>query len=778
MIKTKKQMYLVISVFTLILLLGTTTYAFFNYTRTGVANRISVGRISFVSRQTNTINLTNLFPIDPTETGIMNDSTKVGTLEIEIEGDTDYSEGVEYVLYAVNSNNTVNGKTVPISLDFNVDNLGTESSNYWMARESKNATIYKKIVGNTLEGNEMLFVGYIKPNTTSGTAEGVDGSITIKAYLDINNIAITDTPDENIEWQDGRVVISTTEWNSLRASGVSFKVKVEANEGIWVEKPNALNTIKKNVIVPSNPIDFGEISSSSNGEGLYVLPGTENDTNPIYYYRGAVNDNNVVFGDYCWQIVRTTDTGGIKMIYNGEPTITGSGNNITYDCGTTRPVGHIGGIKTTTGLSIKNGYFYADGYEIVSGSGNSIRYRLKQGTNPVTRVEVRSNNASTAIQDIVANYPYTCKETAAYNECTNLYKVDSQSSGTTANIYTATSRSLIGNSAYNLPLNSMSSIGYMNNESYSTGSSGWNTDALFASSATWVTDHYELTDASVTTPDATHHYSCNATTSEATCTDLRYVYYLSGTTKYYITLSNGILIEDALFRMTGNGNSQTKQNNSSYILNQNSSPVKTKIDEWFRMNLTNDMDNTKINYQLYLEDTVFCNDRSGKVETGSIATYSESGWNSSGSIKKFLYFGTFNRYHNSYYSTVNIPSVTCPNEIDRFTVSSSNGNGALTYPVGLLTADEAIMAGIGGNGNNTNNSYYLYIGDYAWTMSPYNFNNVDAHGFYINKLGIFEFSDGVNYPRGVRPVVSLKLGTEFESGGDGTPTNPYVVKYE
>ena len=90
MIKTKKQMFIVIGAFLLTILLGTVTYAFFNYTRTGSGNTIRVGRISFVTRQTETISLTNVFPIDPTETGIMNDSTKVGTLTIEIEGDTDY----------------------------------------------------------------------------------------------------------------------------------------------------------------------------------------------------------------------------------------------------------------------------------------------------------------------------------------------------------------------------------------------------------------------------------------------------------------------------------------------------------------------------------------------------------------------------------------------------------------------------------------------------------------------------------------------------------------
>ena len=61
-------------------------------------------------------------------------------------------------------------------------------------------------------------------------------------------------------------------------------------------------------------IDFTQVSSDTNGKGLYIRSGTENNTYPIYYYRGAVDNNNVYFANYCWKIVRTTDTGGLKMI--------------------------------------------------------------------------------------------------------------------------------------------------------------------------------------------------------------------------------------------------------------------------------------------------------------------------------------------------------------------------------------------------------------------------------------------------------------------------------
>ena len=65
------------------------TYAFFNYTRTGITNTIKVGRIAFNSTQNNTINLTNVFPISSSETSSENDN--YDEIEIIITGDTTYS---------------------------------------------------------------------------------------------------------------------------------------------------------------------------------------------------------------------------------------------------------------------------------------------------------------------------------------------------------------------------------------------------------------------------------------------------------------------------------------------------------------------------------------------------------------------------------------------------------------------------------------------------------------------------------------------------------------
>ena len=162
----RKILVIILSIFSVICITAGATWAFFNYTRTGDANVIKVGRVDFISNQSKTINLSNAYPIDPTEPGIMNDNTKVGTFELEIVGDTDYRKGIEYLVSVTDANITTdNGITVPIGMDISVSNLGTENPNYFEAREARNTTMYKKLIGDAIIGDQMLLVGFIKKNT-------------------------------------------------------------------------------------------------------------------------------------------------------------------------------------------------------------------------------------------------------------------------------------------------------------------------------------------------------------------------------------------------------------------------------------------------------------------------------------------------------------------------------------------------------------------------------------------------------------------------------------
>ena len=64
---------------------------------------------------------------------------------------------------------------------------------------------------------------------------------------------------------------------------------------------------------------FKNSAANQSQTGVYTRKGTSSDKYPIYYYRGAYGsvNNNLRFNGYCWKIVRTTATGGIRIIYNG-----------------------------------------------------------------------------------------------------------------------------------------------------------------------------------------------------------------------------------------------------------------------------------------------------------------------------------------------------------------------------------------------------------------------------------------------------------------------------
>jgi len=93
---------------------------------------------------------------------------------------------------------------------------------------------------------------------------------------------------------------------------------LEANVSVsaMVHTPTFSETLVANSILDTN-VNFGKGSSTTNGIGLMMRDGTQNDEYPIVYYRGDVSNNNVIFADLCWLIVRTTETGGIKLVFNG-----------------------------------------------------------------------------------------------------------------------------------------------------------------------------------------------------------------------------------------------------------------------------------------------------------------------------------------------------------------------------------------------------------------------------------------------------------------------------
>ena len=222
-----------------------------------------------------------------------------------------------------------------------------------------------------------------------------------------------------------------------------------------------------------------------------------------------------------------------------------------------------------------------------------------------------------------------------------------------------------------------------------------------------------------------NHYTCM--TTGTACSSIYYVYYTSTSTAYYITLTNGKSVNDALFEML-----------YANDLNKNDSTIKNYIDKWY-------IDNLKA-YENKLEDTVFCNDR---------RILNLNGWEpNGGDTTNFLYFKN--------YDTSN-KSLVCTNEADSF--SMSNPKAQLSYPIGLLSVPELRLAGYG-------SSHYFNSGQYVGLASPYRFESSSAIVSVAYSVGLA--GTNVYGWRSVRPSVSLKPNTYFSSG-DGSFTNPFVI---
>jgi len=118
------------------------------------------------------------------------------------------------------------------------------------------------------------------------------------------------------------------------------------------------------------------------------------------------------------------------------------------------------------------------------------------------------------------------------------------------------------------------------------------------------------------------------------------------------------------------------------------------------------------------------------------------------------------------------PTLDCAREDDQFTkAGSGNGNEKLTHSVGLITMDELTLAGVINSGYNSNNSF-LRSSEMYYTMTP-SFSYV-GYVFRVYNGTASEQFPGDN--RSLRPVISLKNSTPIKETGDGTATNPYIVK--
>ena len=187
--------------------------------------------------------------------------------------------------------------------------------------------------------------------------------------------------------------------------------------------------------------------------------------------------------------------------------------------------------------------------------------------------------------------------------------------------------------------------------------------------------------------------------------------------------------------------------------NTNKSDILKNLETWYNNNLKT--------YESKLADTIWCNDKStvsGGLGYGTNATD----------------YGAYNRLASTKQPTLKCPNDNNGGKLSKFTVDdTTNGNGNLTYKIGLLTADEIAFAGsISGYYNR---STYLQENTgtiWWWSLSPSDFSGGSALVWVVRSgdLGNDDVGGGV----GLRPAISLISSTSVT--GNGTSDNPYVVK--
>ena len=417
-----------------------------------------------------------------------------------------------------------------------------------------------------------------------------------------------------------------------------------------------------------------------------------------------LDKNNVIFGGYCWQMYRTTDTGGVRMIYNGRVNEgkcdrTGTSQQLlTYAYNTQSDsladIGYMYNTRYTpnTKYSGGEGLFSQSGIPI-SGRYYSDSYTYDSTTNKYTLVNPTLYSSGSQSADLDGKY--TIYNDYSSGSSTILYYMAVNDSGTYilriadghdlnyyVNSYTyGDSYTDNGNGTYTI--NSPTTITtldfpyeYSNlSNKYACKNAVNNTcdDLIFMVSAsgggyngykssenckyakgfTYNNGVYILSNDSVSFWNKSiygnvesldnYHYTCWNESGQ--CETISYIYYKSSSKALsYINLVDGKSVEDAIDEMLFNDD-----------VNQIDSTIKAYIDSWY-------VNYGLIDYASYLEDTVFCFSR---------AIYNKNGWNpNGGSLAPFLTYSENN------------DDLTCEYETDRY--SLNNPKAQLTYPIGLL----------------------------------------------------------------------------------------------
>ena len=440
------------------------------------------------------------------------------------------------------------------------------------------------------------------------------------------------------------------------------------------------------------------------------------------YFDSCAGERNIIFGGFCWQVIRTTETKGTKVMYNGIPQ--------NGKCLSSRANINAGSaISTTASLNNPN-YLYGSSYTYDSTTG---LFTIKD----TFTKEFNRDNLSSFINK------YTCASES--DTCNLMYLINGitdQNYAYTAQFYRNTygfSAGFAGLMPFNSDERSISSVGYMFNKQNDTYRWIIGTNMYkYGSSFTYDenTKKYTLTGDTIMLMDVTSsadlnntRYTCLNDTGE--CETLKYI-----VSVYH---SNWAMIELMVLNLTDGddyGDTVNKEIKSDDI-NKYNSTMKMYVDDWYKNNL--------INYGNKLENAVYCNNRD--------TTY--NGFDGTGNNPYSNQSIGFKQYDLT-------SNIECNQITDQFSVN--NEKAKLTYPVALITAEEL-----------KNVDYNLIKGGYYgyWTMTPGSYDGYHTYMYWVSSTQFLR-NNGTDRGYGVRPVVSLKKHNYIISGS-GSEADPWII---
>ena len=278
-------------------------------------------------------------------------------------------------------------------------------------------------------------------------------------------------------------------------------------------------------------------------------------------------------------------------------------------------------IKDGNDLSYYN-YKITYGNSYIDNNDGTYTIKNTNGSNPVSFNLVDWDNYSTSpsYNSFSNNFKYVCIN-ATNNTCTDLlYK----------NNYSRTSFSYLRVSNY---------FKFANGFKYVCDN---NDNCKYVLNNNYMYSYNLNFDA---TALSNYHYTCWNKSGE--CETLSYVYHVNGYSPYYINLSNGEGVDDAITNML-------YRDDNDYHVNKNDSTAKTAVEAWYKKYIYD-------KYDKYIEDTIYCNDRS----INNNGPFNPNG----GTIKG-----------NSLYFRGKTSDLSCLNETDMF--STYNNKAKTSYKIG------------------------------------------------------------------------------------------------